>query len=113
MSVLWYVFGGNVWPHNPSRHYSIPIDFIAVSSSPAGNAASVGFTSRDAHRAMFPSPRQENFYSLKGQRNTSARLPRVSCVLPVGTFKISPLRRVKVFSQLWQKWGDLKTCGVQ
>lgn len=78
MSILWFVFSGNVWPHNPSRHYSIPIDFIAVSSSPAGNAASVGFTSRDAHRAMFPSPRQENFYSLKGQRNTSVRLPKVN-----------------------------------
>ncbi len=37
-------------------------------SFPVGITGFVGVTSRDAHRAMFPSPRQENFYS---QRESS------------------------------------------
>lgn len=45
----------------------IPHRWSFIVSRPTGGAACVAFPTRDAPRAMFPSPRQEKFYCLKGQ----------------------------------------------
>lgn len=77
------------WPNKKSSYYST----IKVSSPalcfPVGITGFVGVTSRDAHRAMFPSPRQENFYSQREELKTSVKTARVDTAVPAKAFKIN------------------------
>lgn len=50
---------------------------------PVGITGFTGVTSRNALRAMFPPPRQENFYSQREKRKTGVKHPGVYTVLPV------------------------------
>lgn len=50
----------------------------------------VRITSRDGHRAMFPSQTQENFYSQRDTLQSEIKSPRGANVVPIYAFKISP-----------------------
>lgn len=52
-------------------------------------------TSRDAHRAMFPSLRWENFYSQRENTRDEHKEHKVNLLFPVNTFTINVVDAIR------------------
>lgn len=90
-ALMWKSFE-DLWPDEYSSYSPILLQFLVQAlffCFPVGITGFVGVTSRDAHRAMFPSPRQENFYSQRERLETSVKPAGIGRCASGYTFKIN------------------------